>query len=102
MDMQRLLSQAMKLQEDLSHTQKELDEHSYTESMGGGAVSVTVRGNMSVSNIEISDEMMDPDNREDLQDMLVSCLNNAIERAKAEKEEKMKSMTGGMQFPGAC
>ena len=86
MDMQRLLSQAMKLQEDLSHTQKELDEHSYTE---------------SVSNIEISDEMMDPDNREDLQDMLVSCLNNAIERAKAEKEEKMKSMTGGMQFPGA-
>lgn len=95
MDMQRLLSQAMKLQEDLSHTQKELDEHSYTESMG------TVRGNMSVSNIEISDEMMDPDNREDLQDMLVSCLNNAIERAKAEKEEKMKSMTGGMQFPGA-
>ena len=74
MDMQRLLSQAMKLQEDLSHTQKELDEHSYTESMGGGAVSVIVRGNMSVSNIEIR---------------------------KAEKEEKMKSMTGGMQFPGA-
>ena len=59
MDMQRLLSQAMKLQEDLSHTQKELDEHSYTESMGGGAVSVTVRGNMSVSNIEISDEKLD-------------------------------------------
>lgn len=49
---------------------------------------MTVRGNMSVSNIEISDEMMDPDNREDLQDMLVSCLNNAIERAKAEKEER--------------
>ena len=48
MDMQRLLSQAMKLQEDLSHTQKELDEHSYTESMGGGAVSVTVSGKKEV------------------------------------------------------
>ena len=41
MDMQKLLNQAMKLQEDLSNTQKELDEHTYTESMGGGAVSVS-------------------------------------------------------------
>ena len=46
---------------------------------------------MQVSDIHISDEMMDPENREDLQDMLISCLNKAIEKAKAEKEEKMKA-----------
>lgn len=101
MDMQKLLNRAMKLQEDLSNTQKELDEHTYTESMGGGAVSVSLLGTMQVSDIHISDEMMDPENREDLQDMLISCLNKAIEKAKAEKEEKMKSMTGGMNIPGA-
>mgnify|MGYP005804902387 FL=1 len=101
MDMLKLMNQEMRLQEDLSKTQKEVDEHAYKESMGGGAVSVSLLGTMQVSDIHISDEMMDPENREDLQDMLISCLNKAIEKAKAEKEEKMKSMTDGMNIPGA-
>ena len=63
MDMQRLLSQAMKLQEDLSHTQKELDEPDIQRKHGQHCNPCVSLAKTSVSNIEISDEMMDPDNR---------------------------------------
>ena len=64
--------------------------------MGGGALHVCVKGNMEVSRIEISDELMDTENKEDLQDMLIVCLNQALQQAKDEKDRKMQSMTSGI------
>ena len=96
MDMQRLLSQAMKLQEDLSHTQKELDEHSYTESMGGGAVSVTVSGKKEVVSVKLSPDVVDPDDIEMLEDLIVAATNEAFRQMEAESSEAMSKLTGGL------
>ena len=100
MDMEKLLQEAMKLQQDLSVAQETIDKKEYEASMGGGALHVCVKGNMEVSRIEISDELMDTENKEDLQDMLIVCLNQALQQKKKKKDQKMQSMTSGISIPG--
>ena len=90
----------MKLQQNLSEAQNAIDQKEYAVSIGGGVLQVKVKGNMEISEITISDELMSLENKEDLQDMLISGLNQALQKAKDEKDEKMQSMTAGISIPG--
>ena len=100
MDMEALLGEAMKLQQNLSEAQNAIDQKEYAVSIGGGVLQVKVKGNMEISEITISDELMSLENKEDLQDMLISGLNQALQKAKDEKNEQMQSMTAGISIPG--
>ena len=100
MDMNKLLSEAMKLQENLTSSQERLEKEVFEASMGGGAVKVSVKGSMEIEKIQIADELMEKENKEDLEELLLACMNQALSKVKGEKEKNMKSMTGGMSIPG--
>ncbi len=100
MNMQGLLKQAQKMQKDLAKLEDQLNETIYEESMGGGAVVVEVKGSMEVESIKVDESLLSADAKEDLEDMLKVALNNAMNKAKEEKEKKMNAITGGIKMPG--
>lgn len=100
MDMEKLLSEAMKLQQNLTDTQAELEEKEFESSVGGGIIRVRMKGTMEIQEIVIDDEMLKLENKEDLQELLANCINQNIEKIKKEKDKQMKSMTAGISIPG--
>lgn len=100
MNMQGLLKQAQKMQKDLAKLEDELNAKVYEESMGGGAVVVSVKGSMEVNSIQIEETLLTVDAKDDVEDMLKMALNNALEKVKEDKEKKMNAITGGMKMPG--
>ncbi len=99
-NIQQLARQAQKMQEDMDTVTKELEEKDYTAAAGGGAVTVTVKGTMEISSIEIKPEVVDPEDVEMLSDLVLAAVNEAIRNAKAEKEEKLEKISGGINIPG--
>ena len=67
---------------------------------GGGMVTATVNGKHELVGIEIKPEAVDPDDVEMLQDMIVAAVNEGIANAQAMVDERMASVTGGMNIPG--
>lgn len=99
-NIQQLARQAQKMQEDMDTVTKELEERDYTATAGGGAVTVTVKGTMEISSIEIKPEVVDPEDVEMLSDLVLAAVNEAIRNAKSEKEEQLEKISGGINIPG--
>ena len=102
-NMQDMLKQAQKMQEDMAALQEELDGKEYDISAGGGAVKVKISGKLDVRSIEISPEIVDPDDVETLQDILTAAINEAIKTVTDTNNEEMGKVTGplsGMGLPG--
>ena len=78
----------------------ELNEKVYETTMGGGVIKVEVKGNMSVESISIDESLLEVDNKEDLEEMLKSALNDAFAKAVEDKEKNMNQITGGVKMPG--
>ena len=100
MNMQGLLKQAQKMQKELTKLEDELNEKVYETTMGGGVIKVEVKGSMSVESISIDESLREKDNKEDLEDMLKSALNDAFAKAVEDKEKNMNQITGGVKMPG--
>ena len=100
MNMQGLLKQAQKMQKELTKLEDELNEKVYETTMGGGVIKVEVKGSMSVESISIDESLLEKDNKEDLEDMLKSALNDAFAKAVEYKEKNMNQITGGVKMPG--
>ncbi len=100
MNMQGLLKQAQKMQKELTKLEDELNEKVYETTMGGGVIKVEVKGNMSVESISIDESLLEVDNREDLEEMLKSALNDAFAKVVEDKEKNMNQITGGVKMPG--
>ena len=100
MNMQGLLKQAQKMQKELTKLEDELNEKVYETTMGGGVIKEEVKGSMSVESISIDDSLLEKDNKEDLEDMLKSALNDAFAKAVEDKEKNMNQITGGVKMPG--
>lgn len=102
-NMQDMLKQAQKMQEDMAALQEELDAKEYDISAGGGVVKVKISGKMEVRSIEIDPEIVDPDDVETLQDILTAAVNEAIKTVTDTNNEEMGKVTGalgGMGLPG--
>ena len=80
----------------LPQLQKELEEKEYTAAAGGGAVTVTVSGKKEVVSIKLSEEVVDPDDIEMLQDLIVAATNEAFRQMEAANSEAMSKLTGGL------
>lgn len=99
-NMQSMLRQAQKMQEDIEAKKAELEEKEYVVSSGGGMVEITVKGNHEVKAIGLNPEVVDPDDVEMLEDMLVAAFNEAMRQIDEESERELEKVTGGLNIPG--
>ena len=95
-NMQQLMRQAQKMQEQLAKTQEELDVKEYEASSGGGMVSCTVNGKRELVKLTIKPEAVDPDDVEMLEDLITAAVNEALRLGEETREKAMASITGGM------
>lgn len=99
-NMQAMLRQAQKMQEDMAAKQEELDAREYDISAGGGVVNVKINGKKEILAIDLKPEIVDPDDIETLSDILVAAVNEAIKRVEETNSEEMGKITGPMNMPG--
>ena len=97
-NMQQLMRQAQKMQQDMQKKQAELNASTFTAQAGGGMVTVTVYGTKELKSIELKPEVVDPDDIEMLQDLIVAGVNAAIKEASETVEQEMSKLTGGMNL----
>lgn len=99
-NMQQLLQQAQKMQQNIARIQAELEDKEVTASAGGGIITVTVTGKKRVKSIVIKPEAVDPDDVDMLQDLVLAAVNEALGMAEELAEKEMAKATGGMNMPG--
>lgn len=95
-DLQQLLKQAQKMQEQLASAQDELADAEVSGSAGGGLVTATVSGSAELKNVEIDPKVVDPDDIETLQDLVVAAVHAATEEARKVQQDKMGPIAGGL------
>lgn len=95
MNMNAMMKQAQKLQNDLLKKQEELEKVEYTASAGGGAVTAVVC-NKTVKSLTISPEAVDPDDVEMLSDLVLAAVNDALQQCEQANAKAMQALTGGM------
>lgn len=95
-DMRQLMKQAQKMQEELMAAQAELSDKTFEGSAGGGVVTAVVRGSNELVSVEISPDVIDPEDPELLGDLVVAAVNAAMGEAARAAEESMGGLTGGL------
>ena len=95
-NMNNLMKQAQKMQRQMEEAQKELEEKEVEAAAGGGAVTVTVSGKKEVVSIKLSEEVVDPDDIEMLEDLIVAATNEALRKVEQESAAMMSKLTGGL------
>ena len=98
MDLGSLMEQAKKMQEDLGNIEQELSDTVYEGNSQG--VVVKVNGKTEMQEVIIPEEMMNPDDREMLQDLILIAQNEAVAKAAKDREEKLGAATAGLKIPG--
>ena len=99
-DMNSMIRQAQKMQEQMAEKQAELDEREYEVQAGGGVVTVKIKGTKEILDIQLQPEVVDPDDVETLQDILVAAVNEAIKKVESTNEQELGKITGNMNLPG--
>ena len=95
-NMNNLMKLAQRMQRQMEEGQKELETREFTASAGGGAVEVTVSGKKEVLKVKLTEEVVDPEDIEMLQDLIVAATNEALKQADEANEAMMGKMTGGL------
>ncbi len=99
-NMNQMLKQAQKMQEDMANLQADLEQREFTATSGGGMVEVTVDGKHFIKSIKINPDAVDPEDPEMLEDFVTIAVNEAIGNAIKTSEEEMSAITGGLNLPG--
>ena len=99
-NMNAMLRQAQKMQEQMAELQAELDAREYDVQAGGGAVGVKINGKKEILSITLDPDIVDPDDTETLCDTLVAALNEAIRKVEDTNNAEMSKVTGGLNLPG--
>ena len=102
MNMQQMMKQARKIEEQLAAAQEKLKELEVSSSSCGGRVTVVATGERQIKSIEISPDACDPEDVELLQDMVLAAVNEALSSAQEAAGSQMSAATGlgGMNIPG--
>ena len=95
-NMNNLMKQAQKMQKQMQEAQQELEESTFTATAGGGAVEATVNGKKEIVSLKLSEEAVDPDDIETLQDLIVAALNEAFAKVDEKTAQQMGALTGGL------
>lgn len=89
-----LMRQAQKMQEEMARAKKEIEESEFVSSVGGGMVEVKMMGDRTVKSVLIKKEVVDPDDIEMLEDLIVSAVNDALGQIARKEKESMPSVPG--------
>ncbi|MBO4685539.1 MAG: YbaB/EbfC family nucleoid-associated protein [Lachnospiraceae bacterium] len=95
-NMNQLMKQAQRMQRQMEEKQKELETKEWEATAGGGAVKVRVSGQRELTAIEISKDVVDPDDVEMLQDLILAAANEALRTMDAETSAAMGDIAGGL------
>ncbi|MES2570200.1 MAG: YbaB/EbfC family nucleoid-associated protein [Verrucomicrobiota bacterium] len=99
MNIQKMMKQAAKMQEQMAQTQAELAQKTVTATAGGGKVTVVANGAGDVISIKINKEVVDPEDVEMLEELVLIGVQKAIEEGKALASNEMGKLTAGMGLP---
>ena len=94
-NMSKMIKQAQDMQKKMEEVKGELQDIIVDASSGGGLVNVKMNGNLEIKDLDISDEVLEEE-KEVLEDLIISATNEAISKAQTKSQEKMNSVTGGM------
>lgn len=97
-NMNQMIRQAQKMQQDMMKAQEELESKTY-EASAGGVVTAVVSGKKELSSVTIDPEAVDPDDVEMLQDLIVAAVNEAMRAASSDAASAMGQITGGLGLP---
>lgn len=95
-NMSNLMKQAQRMQRQMEESQKELETKEFTAKSGGGAVEVTVTGKKEVVRVKLSQEAVDPEDIEMLEDLIMAAVNEALRQLDEFSSQSMSKITGGM------
>lgn len=95
-NMQQLMKQAQRMQQDVQRLQEEIGEREFTASAGGGAVTAVVLGKKELKSITIDPDCMEPDEAAMVGDMIVAAVNEALRLADETMNREVGRVTGGM------
>lgn len=96
MNLNQLMKEAKKMQSDMEKSQEELAEKEFTASAGGEAITVKVSGKKEIKEIKIKPEVVDPDDVEMLEDLITTCINNALKQV----DDAQVASLGKYNIPG--
>ena len=96
MNINQLMKEAKKMQADMEKSQEELQVREFESTAGGGAVSVKVAGTKQIKEIKISKDVVDPDDVEMLQDLIITCVNDAMKQV----DSAQSAQFGKYNIPG--
>lgn len=99
-NMQAILKQAQKMQQDMQRAQAQAEIFEAEGSVGGGAVKIKINGKYEVVSVDIKPEAVDPSDVDMLQDMIKASANEALSKIRANTEAMLSKVAGGMNVPG--
>ena len=99
MNMQQLMQQAQRMQREMEKAQKDLEAKEFEIVSAGGGIKVTMTGAKVVKNIEIDEDIIDPEEKEMLQDMIVVAINEAISLVIKEEQKILAKQQANMRMP---
>lgn len=99
-NMNQLMKQAKKMQEEIMKAQEALGERTVEGSAGGGAVKVTINGHKQVTAISLDKEVVNPEDIEMLQDLIVAALQDGQKKVDELTESELGKYTRGLNMPG--
>ena len=99
-NMNNLMKQAQKMHKQMEENHKALEEKEFTATAGGGAVEVTISGKKEVTKVKISEDAVDPDDVEMLEDLIMAATNEALRKVEDEAAKAMGKLAGGLGSMG--
>ena len=95
-NMNNMMKQVQRMQRQMEEATKEQESKEFSASAGGGAVSVTVSGKKEVLSVKLSEEVVDPEDIEMLEDLVVAATNEALRQMEEANSQAMAKLTGGL------
>ncbi|MEA3319795.1 MULTISPECIES: YbaB/EbfC family nucleoid-associated protein [Bacillaceae] len=99
-NMQKMMKQMQKMQKDMAKAQEELAEKTMEGTAGGGMVTVVVNGQKEIIEVNIKEEVVDPEDIEMLQDLVLAATNDALKKMDELTNDTMGQFTKGLNMPG--
>ncbi len=93
-NMNQLMRQAQKMQEDMARAKKELEETVFTSSVGGGMVEVKMTGARELKAVNIKEQVIDPDDKEMLEDLIISAVNDCLGQIARKEQDSLPQVPG--------
>lgn len=100
MDMRFLMKQAQGMQKKMEAIKEELAQKEIKVSSGGGMVELVITGQQEIKEIHIERDIIDPEDKEMLEDLIIAAVNEGVRQSKEMLNEEMAKLTGGINLPG--